>query len=86
MVIVESVIRENKKTMIVEERDEKLEHVRLMLDMVMMAHTSTGKERTLKEWDFVLNEAGFARYEVRDIDDVQCVIIAYLSSMEVGLA
>ncbi|WZZ46924.1 hypothetical protein YC2023_043183 [Brassica napus] len=86
VVIVESVIRENKKTMIVEERDEKLEHVRLMLDMVMMAHTSTGKERTLKEWDFVLNEAGFARYEVRDIDDVQCVIIAYLSSMEVGLA
>ncbi|CDY17514.1 BnaC03g65490D [Brassica napus] len=84
VVIVESVIRENKKTMIVEERDEKLEHVRLMLDMVMMAHTSTGKERTLKEWDFVLNEAGFARYEVRDIDDVQCVIIAYLSSMEHG--
>ncbi|KAG2318572.1 hypothetical protein Bca4012_055221 [Brassica carinata] len=77
--IVESVIRENKKTMIVEGRDEKLEHVRLMLDMVMMAHTSTGKERTLKEWDFVLNEAGFARYEVRDIDDVQCVIIAYRS-------
>ncbi|KAG5407703.1 hypothetical protein IGI04_013822 [Brassica rapa subsp. trilocularis] len=60
-----------------EDRDEKLEQVRLMLDMGMMAHTSTGKERTLKEWDFVLNEAGFARYEVRDIDDVQCVIIAY---------
>ena len=65
--------------MIVEERDEKLEHVRLMLDMVMMAHTSTGKERTLKEWDFVIKEAGFARYEVRDIDDVQSVIIAYRS-------
>ncbi|KAL0660347.1 hypothetical protein Bca4012_080932 [Brassica carinata] len=77
VLIVESVIREKKKAMIVEDRDEKLEHVRLMLDMVMMAHTSTGKERTLKEWDFVLNEAGFERYEVRDIDDVQCVIIAY---------
>ncbi|KAG2243794.1 hypothetical protein Bca52824_094359 [Brassica carinata] len=77
VLIVESVIREKKKTMIVEDREEKVEHVRLMLDMVMMAHTSTGKERTLKEWDFVLNEAGFARYEVRDIDDVQCVIIAY---------
>ncbi|CDY67664.1 BnaA03g59130D [Brassica napus] len=77
VLIVESVIREKKKAMIVEDRDEKLEHVRLMLDMVMMAHTTTGKERTLKEWDFVLNEAGFARYEVRDIDDVQCVIIAY---------
>ncbi|XP_010446970.1 PREDICTED: (RS)-norcoclaurine 6-O-methyltransferase-like [Camelina sativa] len=79
VLIVESVIGENKKTMIVDERDEKLEHVRLMLDMVMMAHTSTGKERTLKEWDFVLTEAGFARYEVRDIDDVQCLIIAYRS-------
>ncbi|CAN6916033.1 unnamed protein product [Brassica oleracea] len=77
VLIVESIIRDQKKTMIVEDRDEKLEQVRLMLDMGMMAHTSTGKERTLKEWDFVLNEAGFARYEVRDIDDVQCVIIAY---------
>lgn len=48
-----------------------------MLDIAMMAHTTTGKERTLKEWDFVLNEAGFARYEVRDIDNVHCVIIAY---------
>ncbi|CAH8274272.1 unnamed protein product [Arabidopsis lyrata] len=79
VLIVESVIGENKKTMIVDERDDKLEHVRLMLDMVMMAHTSTGKERTLKEWDFVLKEAGFARYEVRDIDDVQSLIIAYRS-------
>ncbi|CAN8327694.1 unnamed protein product [Cochlearia groenlandica] len=84
VVIVESVIREKKKKMVLveeeeEERDEKLEHVRLMLDMVMMAHTSTGKERTLKEWDFVINQAGFSRYEVRDIDDVQCVIIAYRS-------
>ncbi|OAP00066.1 hypothetical protein AXX17_AT4G40140 [Arabidopsis thaliana] len=65
--------------MIAEERDDKLEHVRLQLDMVMMVHTSTGKERTLKEWDFVLTEAGFARYEVRDFDDVQSLIIAYRS-------
>ncbi|KFK41372.1 hypothetical protein AALP_AA2G121800 [Arabis alpina] len=79
VLIVDSVIRDKRKTMIVEERDENLEHVRLMLDMVMMAHTRTGKERTLKEWDFVLNEAGFARYEVKDIDDVQCVIVAYRS-------
>ncbi|KAH0854678.1 hypothetical protein HID58_057786, partial [Brassica napus] len=62
-----------EKTMMVEERDKKL-----MLDIAMMAHTTTGKERTLKEWDFVLNEAGFARYEVRDIDNVHCVIIANL--------
>ncbi|EFH43347.1 hypothetical protein ARALYDRAFT_491137, partial [Arabidopsis lyrata subsp. lyrata] len=71
LLIVECVIGEKKNTMVVEERDDKLEHVRLQLDMVMMVHTSTGKERTLKEWDFVLKEAGFARYEVRDIDDIQ---------------
>ncbi|CAH2078973.1 unnamed protein product [Thlaspi arvense] len=79
VLIVESVIREKKKAMIMEERDEKLEYVRLALDMVMMVHTSTGKERTLKEWDFVIKEAGFARYEVKDIDDVQSVIILYRS-------
>uniref|UniRef100_A0A0D3DM21 O-methyltransferase domain-containing protein n=1 Tax=Brassica oleracea var. oleracea TaxID=109376 RepID=A0A0D3DM21_BRAOL len=79
VLIVESVVGEKKKTMIMEERDEKLEYVKLALDMVMMVHTSTGKERTLKEWDFVIKEAGFARYEVRDIDDVQSVIIAYRS-------
>ncbi|VYS64945.1 unnamed protein product [Arabidopsis thaliana] len=79
VLIVECVIGEKKNTMIAEERDDKLEHVRLQLDMVMMVHTSTGKERTLKEWDFVLTEAGFARYEVRDFDDVQSLIIAYRS-------
>ena len=79
VLIVEPVVGEKKKTMIMEERDEKLEYVRLALDMIMMVHTSTGKERTLKEWDFVIKEAGFARYEVRDIDDVQSVIIAYPS-------
>ncbi|CAH8354853.1 unnamed protein product [Eruca vesicaria subsp. sativa] len=79
VLIVEPVVGEKKKTMKMEERDEKLEYVRLALDMIMMVHTSTGKERTLKEWDFVIKEAGFARYEVRDIDDVQWVIIAYPS-------
>ncbi|KAF8084580.1 hypothetical protein N665_0711s0009 [Sinapis alba] len=79
VLIVESVVGEKTKPMIMEERDEKLEYVKLALDMVMMVHTSTGKERTLKEWDFVIKEAGFARYEIRDIDDVQSVIIAYRS-------
>ncbi|KAF2544241.1 hypothetical protein F2Q68_00033309 [Brassica cretica] len=79
VLIVEPVVGEKKKTMIMEERDEKLGYVRLALDMIMMVHTSTCKERTLKEWDFVIKEADFARYEVRDIDDVQWVIIAYPS-------
>ncbi|RID45822.1 hypothetical protein BRARA_I02519 [Brassica rapa] len=79
VLIVESIVGEKKNTMIMKDKDDKLEYVRLALDMVMMVHTSTGKERTLKEWDFVIKEAGFARYEVRDIDDVQSVIIAYRS-------
>ncbi|KAG2315199.1 hypothetical protein Bca4012_066001 [Brassica carinata] len=79
VLIVDSVVEEKKKPMIIAERDEKLEYVKLALDMVMMAHTSTGKERTLKEWDFVIKQAGSARIEIRDIDDVHSVIIAYRS-------
>ena len=48
-----------------------------MLDMVMMAHTTTGKERTLKEWDYVLKKAGFNRYTVKPIRAVKSVIEAY---------
>ncbi|CAL1372895.1 unnamed protein product [Linum trigynum] len=60
-----------------QERDGKLEHVRLMLDMVMMAHTNSGKERTLKEWECVLHQAGFSRVTVTPIDAVQSVIQAF---------
>ncbi|CAI0407901.1 unnamed protein product [Linum tenue] len=60
-----------------QERDGKLEHVRLMLDMVMMAHTNSGKERTLKEWESVLHQAGFTRVTVTPIDAVQSVIQAF---------
>ncbi|KAF3434784.1 hypothetical protein FNV43_RR21870 [Rhamnella rubrinervis] len=60
-----------------DEKEDKLSNVRLMLDMVMMAHTDTGKERTLKEWEYVLGEAGFRRHSVRAIDAVQSVIEAF---------
>ena len=48
-----------------------------MLDMVMMAHPTTGKERTLKKWDYVIKKAGFSRYIVKPIRIVQSVIEAY---------
>ncbi|KAJ0077343.1 hypothetical protein Patl1_35852 [Pistacia atlantica] len=70
VIIVETIIEEE------EERD-KLKFVRLMLDMVMMAHTRKGKERTLKEWDYVLRQAGFSRYNVKPIHAVQSVIEAF---------
>ncbi|KAJ8764965.1 hypothetical protein K2173_010430 [Erythroxylum novogranatense] len=69
VIIVEAVIGED--------RNDKLEYVRLMLDMVMMAHTSSGKERTSKEWEFVLREAGFSRHIIKPIRAVQSVIEAF---------
>ncbi|CAK9177888.1 unnamed protein product [Ilex paraguariensis] len=69
VIIVEAVIEE--------EEGDKLKDVRLMLDMVMLAHTNKGKERTLKEWAHVLKEAGFTRLSVKHIQAVQSVIEAY---------
>ncbi|XVF67990.1 hypothetical protein PTKIN_Ptkin10aG0166400 [Pterospermum kingtungense] len=69
LIIVDAVLEEHK--------DEKLDFLRLTLDMVMMAHTNKGKERTLKEWTYVLKEAGFTRFSVKHIRAVQSVIEAY---------
>ncbi|XP_048337575.2 acetylserotonin O-methyltransferase [Ziziphus jujuba] len=71
VIIVEAVIEEE------DEKKDKLSDVRLMLDMVMMAHTSTGKERTLKEWEYVLGQVGFSRRTIRPIDAVQSIIEAF---------
>lgn len=68
VIIVEAVVGE--------ERGDKLEFVRLMLDMVMMSHTDAGKERTSKEWEYVLKEAGFSSYTIKPIRAVQSVIVA----------
>ena len=69
VIIVDAVIEEAEK--------DKLTDVKLALDMAMMAHTNRGKERTLKEWGFVLGEAGFSRYTVKTIHAVQSVIEAF---------
>ncbi|KAK8564311.1 hypothetical protein V6N12_036437 [Hibiscus sabdariffa] len=68
-IIVEAVVEEN--------RDDELESARLMLDMVIMAHTNRGKQRTLKEWSYVLQESGFTRFNVKPIRAIQSVIEAY---------
>ncbi|KAE8711972.1 hypothetical protein F3Y22_tig00110266pilonHSYRG00030 [Hibiscus syriacus] len=70
VIIVQSVIEDNK--------DDKLEFVRLMLDMVMMTHTGKGKERTLKQWEYVVSEAGFTRFNIKRINAIQSVIEAYV--------
>ncbi|KAF4357603.1 hypothetical protein F8388_007139, partial [Cannabis sativa] len=61
VIMVECVIEENNNN--VEEKHEELElkDVGLFLDMVMIAHTNKGKERTLEEWAYVLAQADPAR-------------------------
>ena len=75
VIIVDAVIEEKENHE--EGGKSTLKDVGLMLDMVMMAHTTTGKERTLKEWDNVIKKAGFSRYIVKPIRTVQSVIEAY---------
>lgn len=69
VIIVEAVIEDKK--------GGKLKDVGLMLDMVMLAHTSKGKERTAEEWAYVLREAGFTRHTIKNIQAVSSVIEAY---------
>ncbi|GFQ07234.1 (r s)-reticuline 7-o-methyltransferase [Phtheirospermum japonicum] len=69
VIIAEAVIREME--------EDKYNNIRLGLDMVMLAHTGKGKERTIKEWEYVVNEAGFSRYTVKHIDATISVIEAY---------
>lgn len=73
VIIVEAVIDDEDEG----KGKDKLKDVGLMLDMVMMAHTTTGKERTAEDWAYVLSEAGFSRHTVKRIHAVHSVIEAY---------
>ncbi|CAN4094539.1 unnamed protein product [Withania somnifera] len=80
VIILEAIIGDQKEESTIRaSSNEKLKDVALMLDMVMMAHTSNGKERTAKEWAYVLNAAGFSRHTISHINTVQSVIEAYPS-------
>lgn len=69
MLIVEAVISEGVE-------EPGLRDIRLMLDMVMIAHTK-GKERTEAEWKSIITGAGFSRYNIRPIRALQSVIEAF---------
>ncbi|KAK9048781.1 hypothetical protein SSX86_032252 [Deinandra increscens subsp. villosa] len=77
----EAIPRDKGKVIIVEAvvglEDHQFKDVTLMLDMVMMAHTHRGKERTLKEWSYVFHEAGFSRHTIKQIKTYQSVIEVY---------
>ncbi|XP_011092949.1 (RS)-norcoclaurine 6-O-methyltransferase-like [Sesamum indicum] len=69
VIIAEAVIDEGE--------EDKYTDVRLALDMVMLAHTEKGKERTIEEWEYVVNAAGFTRFTVKHIQATISVIEAY---------
>ncbi|RVW46418.1 xanthohumol 4'-O-methyltransferase [Vitis vinifera] len=69
VIIVDGVIREDGY--------EPFDETRLVLDLVMMAHTSHGQERTEVEWKKLLEEGGFPRYRILKIPTLQMIIEAY---------
>nr|XP_043635184.1 acetylserotonin O-methyltransferase-like [Erigeron canadensis] len=77
----EAIPQDKGKVIIVDavvgQEDHKYKDVALMLDMVMMAHTNKGKERTTKEWSYVFHQAGFTRYTIKNIQAYQSVIEVY---------
>ncbi|KAJ9686617.1 hypothetical protein PVL29_015475 [Vitis rotundifolia] len=59
IIIVDGVIREDS--------DDPFDKTRLVFDLLMIAHSSNGKERSEVEWKKVLEEGGFPRYRIMEI-------------------
>ncbi|XP_002277602.1 desmethylxanthohumol 6'-O-methyltransferase [Vitis vinifera] len=59
IIIVDGVIREDS--------DDPFDKTRLVFDLLMIAHSSNGKERSEVEWKKVLEEGGFPRYRILEI-------------------
>ncbi|KAI9086619.1 hypothetical protein K1719_031213 [Acacia pycnantha] len=70
IVIVEIVLEE-------EEDSGVFGNTKMTLDLVMMAHTTGGKERSEAEWGKLLKEAGFARYNIIKIPTIPSIIEAF---------
>ncbi|KAI3736429.1 hypothetical protein L6452_15970 [Arctium lappa] len=78
----EAIPEDTGKVIIVEaiigrKEDHEFKEVGLMLDMMMMAQTCNGKERTLEEWSYVIHEAGFTRYTIKHIRAYHSLIEVY---------
>lgn len=70
MIIIDAVINEKY-----ENEDKKLANLKFMLDMVMIAHTNKGKERSLKEWEYILGGAGFSGHTITPVPAIQYSVI-----------
>ncbi|XP_052182496.1 acetylserotonin O-methyltransferase-like isoform X2 [Diospyros lotus] len=73
VIIVEAVVEEEEE----EDSNNRLEYARLLLDMAMLAHTDTGKERTKGEWTHLLTQAGFTLFTFTRIHAIPSVIQAW---------
>ncbi|PIN04855.1 Hydroxyindole-O-methyltransferase [Handroanthus impetiginosus] len=70
VIIAEAIIKEGE--------EDKFTNVRLAMDMVMLAHTEKGKERTIKEWEYVIYAAGFTKYTMKHVEgEVVSIIEVY---------
>ena len=69
MIIVECILKP--------EGSGPFDDMPFVLDLLMIAHSSGGKERTELEWKKILEEGGFPRYKIVDIAALPCIIEAY---------
>lgn len=60
-----------------ERNDDVFGRTRMIFDLLMMALTGSGKERTELEWKKLLEEAGFPRYKISKIPAIPAIIEAY---------
>ncbi|XP_055815478.1 acetylserotonin O-methyltransferase-like isoform X2 [Solanum dulcamara] len=81
---IETIPKDTGKVIIVEAvldekigKEKSLKDFGFMLDMIMMTHTTNGKERTAKEWAYILTAAGFSRHSIVQIPAIQPIILAY---------
>ncbi|KAM6549210.1 hypothetical protein CsatB_020886 [Cannabis sativa] len=76
VIIVESVLEEESNNNN-NNNNEVFGDTALVLDLVMVAHTTGGKERTQKQWKTILEQGGFPRYNFIKIKALPSIIEAY---------
>ncbi|KAF3444151.1 hypothetical protein FNV43_RR13841 [Rhamnella rubrinervis] len=59
------------------EGDDLFDDTRLVFDLVMLVHCPGGKERTKIEWEKLLKQGGFSRYNIIKIPALPSIIEAY---------
>ncbi|GJV05734.1 desmethylxanthohumol 6'-O-methyltransferase-like protein [Tanacetum coccineum] len=77
-----AISKETGKLIIVEivqdpKGEDFFDDMRLTYDLVMFSHFSNGRERTELEWEKLLIEGGFSRYNVIKIPALQSIIEAF---------